>query len=147
MADLVRDCPPKPPRGEVWLEGRQRRADRKAREDREMAAAKRRDGNVCRWPRCEVMRKEPRIEAAHVFEHRKMGGDRTETSERTRRNQLMGLCVVHHGRVDRQGWEVEAETANGTDGPCSFYRPNPETGRREHVATETRIGVSVRRGR
>lgn len=145
---LVRDAKPKPPRGEGWLEGRQRRADRKAREDKAMDEARRRDlanCHGCRWPRCEFMPKKPRLEVAHVFQHRGMGGDRTDASERTQRNQLLLACFIHHDLIDTGRLEVRAQTSDGTDGCCDFFRAT-ESGRMELVASEQRIGVSVSRG-
>jgi hypothetical protein len=138
---------PKPAKGSHWLEGRERRAERKAREDAAMAEARRRDlanCHGCRWPRCEFMSRKPRLEVAHVLQHRGMGGDRTDTSARTQRDRLMLLCFLHHARVDTGRAEVKPQTRDGTDGPCDYFIES-ESGRMELVASESRIGVSVER--
>jgi hypothetical protein len=126
---------PKPAKGTHWLEGRKRRADRKAAEDAVMREAKQRDGYTCRWPKCEYMPKKPRIECAHL-EHRGMGGN--PSGDRTQRHKLITLCVVHHGMLDGPNYEIEPVTSAGTDGPVAFYRRHQETGVMEHVYTEPR---------
>lgn len=145
MAPLVRDCPPKPAKGSHWLRGRERRAERKAHEDREMTAARKRDMAIthgCRWPRCPFMAKKPRLEVMHVFEHRKAGGN--PDGSRTLRHLLMLGCFIHHDLIDRGEAAVTAQTALGTDGPCDFKLRN-EAGDLEIVASEQRIGVSSER--
>lgn len=148
MAIPMGTAQPKPKKGTVWLEGRQRRAERKAHEDREMTAARKRDMALthgCRWARCEHMPHKPRLEVSHCFQHRGMGGD--PSGERTERRLLMLACFIHHSRIDDGDLEVRAQDDElGTDGPLDFYARN-EFGRMELVASETRIGVSVMRGR
>lgn len=131
----------KPIKGQAWLDKKQRRAEHEAAEDKIMRAAKVRDGNKCRFPNCEHMPKKPRIECAHVVQHRGIGGN--PALDRTVQHKLMALCFIHHGLFDRQrSIEIEPLTERGTDGPCAFYQKNNETGAMEHVATETTIGIS-----
>lgn len=131
----------KDPRGTALLHSRARRAERTAHEQREMQAALKRDGRVCRWPACEYRTKDLPIDPCHVFQHRGMGGD--PSGDRTRQDLIMAACRMHHGLIDNGTCEVHALTDKGTDGPVMFFKKHPETGRMEHVATETRIGVSV----
>ena len=138
---------PKPAKGSHWLAVRQQRAERKNNERREMDAAKRRDGHTCRWPRCEYISQKPRIECAHVFQHRGMGGDKSHGQLRTQRRDLMALCFIHHESLDIGDLQIEAQTKDGTDGPCDFKELMFNSGRYRIVASEQRIGVSVRRGR
>ena len=138
----------KPSKGKYWLEKKEAARARKSREQKAMNDAKRRDMAACkgcRWPTCEWRKQEPRIVAAHVFEHRKMGGDKTDTSERTKRELIMGLCFMCHAMVDRFDAYVEALTDAKTDGPCAFYERDTDTGRFYHVASERTIGVSEAR--
>jgi hypothetical protein len=107
-----------------------------------MQAALKRDGRVCRFPRCEFTGKKLPIDPAHQT-HRGMGGDPKGT--RTTRATVIALCRVHHGQWDADEIRIEPLTAATFDGPVSFYRKHPETGRWLHVASETRIGVSEAR--
>lgn len=137
----------KPARGANWRDNKKRSADRAAYERKEMDAAKKRDGNKCRVPRCEWMPKKPRIEAAHMEgSHRGMGGNKD--GSRTERKKVIALCLIHHGQYDRTGeLVIEPQTKWLFDGPCAYYKKNKETGRMEHWATERTIGVSVAVGR
>lgn len=63
----------KPRRGEKLLEHKDKRAKRVAAEQKAMRAAKTRDGNKCRVPRCEFAPKKLPIDPAHMI-HRGMGG-------------------------------------------------------------------------
>lgn len=132
---------PKPFRGVALLERRERRRDLVRHEQREMAAAKRRDHGKCRWPRCEYAKRHLPIDPCHLM-HRGMGGDPKGT--RTTRDQVISMCRIHHGLLDRGDLDIQPMTSAGTDGPVAFYR-RLASGRLEHVATEVQIGVSVTR--
>ena len=132
----------KPTRGTALLKSRERRADRTAHEQREMQAALKRDGRVCRFPHCEFRAKKLPIDPAHHV-HRGMGGDPKGT--RTTRATVIALCRSHHGLWDADRIDIEPLTAAHFDGPASFYAKDEETGRMVHVASETRIGVSETR--
>ena len=136
----------KPGRGDTWKAGKDRTAERKAHERREMDAAKKRDGNKCRVPRCEWMPKKPRIEAAHMDgSHRGMGGNKD--GSRTERKKVIALCLVHHGQYDSGELVIEPLTKWLFDAQCAYHKKNKETGRMEHWATERTIGVSTAVGR
>lgn len=132
----------KPIRGAAMLERRGRRAELVAHERREMDAAKRRDGHKCRWPACEFAGKKLPIEGAHAFQHRGVGGN--PDGSRTARKLIVSLCKIHHSLVDRAELEIEALTNEMADGPLAFFR-RAESGRMQHVASESRIGVSEAR--
>lgn len=146
--DLIRNASPKPPRGEYSLERRGKKRERKLAEDRIMAAARRRDGNKCRFPRCSY--KGLIVEVAH-FDHRGMGGN--PSGDKTQRDLLICLCVRHHDQFDGRALPqisidpvpVVGGVRRGTDGPCVFY-VRDETGAWQHVATERLIGISETRG-
>ena len=140
---------PKPLRGTATLARRQRRVDLVKHEQREMAAAKRRDRG-CRWPGCTMVKKfRLALHACHSMQHRGMGGN--PSGDRTRRDQLITFCAWHHGLFDRAFIDVQPRTGRGTDGPVDFYamppidpfaispKPNPL----EIAFSETSIGVSV----
>lgn len=135
----------KPARGEYRLKQLADRRAHKAAEDKVMAEAKRRDGNKCRWPRCEF--KSLRVEVAHTDEHRGMGGN--PALDRTQRHKLMALCLRHHAQLDgRTLPRISVDpisSAEGTDGLCAYY-VETESGRWQHVATEKHIGISTVRG-
>lgn len=136
----------RPEPGKHWLDHKAVEAERKTHERKEMDKARRRDMAAChgcRWPACEFMPKKPRLEVAHVFEHRGMGGN--PDGERTLQHLLILACFIHHKRIDNGDLEVHETTDQGTDGPLSFHAKNPETGVMEHVATERIIGVSEAR--
>ena len=132
----------KPMPGNYDLERKAKRATEKAHEQREMQAALIRDRRTCRVPRCEWMAKKLRVEPAHQ-RHRGMGGN--PSGDRTTRATVIALCIRHHRMYDLEGLEIEPLTAKVFDGPCDYYRRNPETGRREHIGTEKLIGVSEAR--
>lgn len=101
-----------------------------------MREARVRDGNVCRWPRCEFMRHKPTVDVCHLT-HRGMGGN--PAGDRTQRHLLVTLCRPHHGMFD-DTCEIDIEpmdSARGADGPLCFYKRS-ESGRMEHVFTEPR---------
>lgn len=134
----------KPARGTHWLDGRKRRAERKAFEDAVIAEAKARDGHRCRVPWCEHMGKKPRLEGAHFIQHRGMGGD--PSGGRTRRDLILTTCFIHHAEIDKaRTLRVEPQTAQNADGPCDYLREN-ERGEWEIFGSERLIGVSETRG-
>lgn len=112
---------PKPARGSYALERTGKARAVKAAERKEMQAALKRDGYRCRYPGC----KYPglRVDAAHMV-HRGMGGN--PKLDRTTRDQLIGLCIVHHGCFDSGEFAIRPYTPSGTDGLCSFI--HKETG-------------------
>lgn len=134
----------KPARGEYRLKQLADRRAHKAAEDKVMAEAKRRDHNKCRWPGCE--HKGLLIEAAHLAQHRGMGG---ATLDRTQRHKLIALCVRHHDQLDGRTIPSIAidplDAEKGTDGLCSYY-VQIESGEWKHVATEKYRGISEARG-
>lgn len=146
MDTLIRNAGQKPPRGEYSLERRGKKRERKLAEDRIMAAARRRDGNKCRFPRCEF--KGLIVGVAHVDRHRGMGGN--PALDRTERHRLMALCVRHHDQFDGRTMPkidvVPVNTKQGTDGPCAYYMRDEISGVWQHVATERLIGISETRG-
>jgi hypothetical protein len=133
---------PKPMRGESLLASRQRRADRTAQEQREMQAALKRDGRQCRFPRCPFASKKLPIDPCHET-HRGIGGDPKGT--RTTRATVLSLCRIHHGMWDRGEIDCQPLTSRGFNDCTSFFT-RAESGRFECIATETKIGVSTRRG-
>lgn len=133
---------PKPVKGSGWLASKERSAARKAHERREMEAAKKRDMGKCRWPLCPYAAKKMPVDAAHIFQHRGLGGDKGGT--RTERKLCAALCRIHHSLLDRGELEIEALTAQMADGPLAFFS-RTESGRMEQVASESRVGVSVTR--
>lgn len=90
---------PKPMRGSALLERKERRANVKAHETREMQAALKRDGRKCRWPGCNGKYRGLTlpIDACHQ-KHRGSGGNPDGT--RTTRQTIISLCRRHHGLWD-----------------------------------------------
>jgi hypothetical protein len=127
---------PKPIKGTALLERRERRATLRAHEQKEMQAAKARDRHVCRWPACEFRSRDLPIDACHAVKHRGPGGD--VTGERTQRHLIIALCRIHHSLLDAHELRIEPLTAAVFDGPVAFYRKHPDTGRWQHLASETR---------
>ena len=113
---------PKPARGTALLERELRKSERKAAEDAAIREAKQRDGYRCRWPEKHKCRGE--LEGAHVFLHRGMGGN--PAGDRTAPELVLPVCAWMHRRgsesIDGKDLKVDAETAAGTAGPCSFWR-------------------------
>jgi hypothetical protein len=133
----------KPVRGTFLLERRAKRRSRVTAEQREMQAAKVRDGGKCRWPRCDYAGQKLPIDPCH-FVHRSMGGN--PKGDRTTRQTVISLCRVHHGLFDRGDVDiVPMRPVEMADGPCVFF-VRSESGRMDHVATERVIGVSETRG-
>jgi hypothetical protein len=139
--DLIRNAQPKPVRGSALLARKERRSVRQRLEQKEMQAAKKRDHGKCRWPNCQYAKKDIPIDAAHIVRHRGMGGN--PDGDRTTRNQVAALCRLHHGLFDAAEVDIQPTTDAGTDGPMAFYTKDKETGDFVHIATETRVGVSV----
>jgi len=132
---------PKPIKGTFLLERKQRRSEIVKREQQIMSQAKKRDGNVCRFPMCR--HKSLRIETAH-FHHRGIGGD--PSGDRTQLPILVTLCVAHHGQYDACLIDVQPQdSALGANGPLDFF-VRTESGRFELFASEKRIGVSTVKG-
>ena len=132
---------PKPRRGSALLAARTRRANRVAAEQKIMRQARRRDHGECRWPRCAYKSKSLPIDVCHD-RHRGMGGN--PSGGRTRLNELISLCRVHHGQLDAHEIGIETQGNQMFSGPCDFYQ-RTESGRMELVWSETKIGVSVER--
>lgn len=140
----------KPVRGSALLDQRKRRAQAIAHEQGELQAALKRDHRKCRWPGCNGKHHGLTlpIDPCHLRQpdgtkHRGMGGDRT--GERTDRRYIAALCRRHHGLLDAQEIDIVTLTDAGADDCLAFYAKHPETGKVEHIATETRVGVSVPR--
>lgn len=133
---------PKPLKGEYLLQRKEARAARVAAEQKVMQDAKKRDGGKCRVPRCEYAKRELPVDPCH-FTHRGMGGN--PDGDRTTREQVISLCRIHHSMFDRGDLDISPMTDAGADGPCA-YSVRSESGRMEHIATETVIGISTTRG-
>ena len=132
----------KPVKGTFLLERREKRRSRVTAEQKEMQAAKKRDGGKCRWPQCEYIGQKLPVDACHQV-HRGQGGN--PKGDRTTRQTIISLCRVHHSLWDRGGVDITPMRCDGFDGPCSYF-VRGESGRMEHVATEKYIGVSSTRG-
>lgn len=133
---------PKPSKGSALLEREARKNALKKAEDDVIAEAKALDGFRCRWP--EVHKCRGGLEGAHVFQHRGMGGN--PEGDRTTVNTILSVCAWIHRRgpetIDGKDLKVEAETPQGTRGPCSFWR-RTETGWHE-IAREVMPFVYAR---
>jgi hypothetical protein len=124
--------------GSAWLDSKERTAERKNYERKQMDDAKVRDARTCRFPHCEYMPKKPRIEAAHKKdEHRGIGGN--PALDRTERKKLITFCFIHHREYDHGRIKVDPQTDRLFDGPCDFERDGV------FVGSEKVIGVSVTR--
>lgn len=132
----------KPRRGTALLDREATKQARKNREDEVIADAKRLDGYRCRWPEAHKCR--GGLEGAHVFQHRGMGGN--PAGDRTTVDKILTVCAWIHRRgpetIDGGDLEVEAETPQGTRGPCSFWRRS--VGGRHLIAREVLPGVTER---
>lgn len=144
--DLAPGALAKPLRGAYTLARRTQEAEHKRREQRVMAGVKAED-RKCRVPRCGYTR--ARVEVAHK-DHRGMGGNPAE--DRTVPEDLITLCSIHHGLWDRGDpklGELQIEPLDPVRrfrGPCAYYLRHLETGRRECVGVESKIGISETRG-
>ena len=116
------------------LERHARKQQRSSHEDFVKRAAKRRDGGLCRWPRCEFRKVVQPIDGAHVFQAKGMGGDPQHL--RTERKHVMALCRLHHRAQEKHELEVEALTPELADDKCAFW---DNRGSRYLVAQERAI--------
>ncbi len=121
------------------LERKARKQERSTHEDFIKREAKRRDGRICRWPRCEFRKVIQPIDGAHVFQAKGMGGD--PLGLRSERKHVMALCRLHHRAQEKHDLDVEALTPDLADGACAFY---DNRGARYMVAQETAIGIYAR---
>lgn len=136
----------KPSKGSGYLAGKDRRADRKQAEDKEMAATRKRDGNRCRWHGCNGKYRglDLPIDVAHES-HRGMGGN--AKLDRTTTAGLICLCRRHHAQWDDTLIDIQPITSAGFNDRVMFLERDRETGGWRHVGSETHMGVSeVRRG-
>lgn len=132
---------PKPIKGTWLLEKRQRRQLIVKTEQKIMREAKRRDGNVCRFPMCR--HKSLPIDPAHII-HRGMGGN--PKGDRTKTALIVSLCRIHHGQFDACLINVQPQDPTlGANGPMDFFIRS-ESGRFELFASEKRLGVSIVKG-
>jgi len=132
----------KPPRGSRLLE-REKAEQRAAQAEQAVSREVKRLDGRCRWPERHTCR--GGLEAAHLHD-KSIGGDTTI-------NALITLCVWIHRRgpesVHGKQLEVRPLTAQGTRGPCGFYRKHYREGRRGEyvwrlVAQESAPGVVER---
>lgn len=118
---------PKPAKGSSAIDRKARRKQIEQYEDQQKLIVRKRD-RICRWPYCRHMKDQAvRLEVAHV-EAKKIGGDH---GVRSHSGNLMLLCFWHHqadaqpghpeGSIERHDLKIEPLTAEGTNGPCSFY--------------------------
>jgi hypothetical protein len=134
-------APPKPPRGTYLLERKERRKQLDAAEDAHKADVRRRDVYQCRYPDCPFCRryKDLPLEVAHVCGAKGMSGDRTLA--RSTPDKLMLLCKPIHGLQEQHLIDVRPLTAEGTNGPCGFWRRQTQDEPFYLVAEETAIRV------
>ena len=120
-------------RGAAVLERLEKRKVTKSAEEAEKRKVRQRD-RVCRWPRCQHVKDDVRLEVSHLVS-KGMGGDK---GIRSTADQMVLLCYLHH-----QGPEslhsadlfIEAETERGSDGALAFWKLDAD-GRRFLVARE-----------
>ena len=134
--NLERTAQPKPKRGTALLKKRERRRELVAHEQKEMRAAKRRDGGKCRFPRCP--HKDLPVDAAHLrSQHRAIGGN--PAGDRTSRAAVISLCRWHHGEYDTALIKIEFLTPDQQfDGPCAYFVRHQETGEWLHIGSDRR---------
>lgn len=136
---LIRNAPPKPPKGTFLRERKQRQMDADAAEERNKAIVRKRD-KTCRWPHCDCGRFKLRLEVAHMVD-KSLGGS-------SEPDNLILLCFEkHQGRPSLHSGDldIQPQTPAGANGPCDF-RKKDDDGRWIVVASERYIGVSVTRG-
>lgn len=131
----------RPVKGQKLLAHRDKTAQEKAHEQREMQAALKRDERKCRVPRCEFAPKKLPVDPCHLI-HRGSGGN--PSGDRTRRDLIFAACRVHHGMYDAAQIDVRPQTSKGTDGPMDFFKQT-EGGRWELFASERTTWVSTER--
>lgn len=111
---------PKPAKGTALIERKQRRKAIEAHEDAEKAKVRKRD-KVCRWPHCANCKAfSPRLEVAHLTA-KGMGGDHGTVTSADR--MVLVDYLTHQGAdgLERHERRIEPLTADGTNGPCSFW--------------------------
>jgi len=127
---------PKPAKGTALIERKQRRKAIEAFEDREKQIVRVRD-RKCRWPRCPHCKAfRPRLEVAHVIA--KGAGGSSEAA-----NMMLLDFLTHQGgptSLEQHGRKIEPLTADGANGPCSFWISDG-VGGWVLVGEETSIGV------
>lgn len=141
----------KPAKGSAYLSSKDRRADRRDAEQKELQAALKREGRKCRWYDCTGTYRGLTlpIDPCHMTQpdgtkHRQMGGNPDGTA--TQKKWICALCRRHHTAYDAGQIDLQPLTDAGFDGPISMHERS-ESGRMECVAVESRIGVSeVRNG-
>ncbi len=138
----IRDIRLHKPGTPLAVERHQRKLDLKADERQVKANVKRRDGNTCRWPRCEFAAITQPLDCAHV-EPSGMGG----RPSLMREDNLLLLCRAHHRgpmSVHSGDLRVTPQRAElGTNGPCDFEILTPRGW--EVLASEKTIGISTER--
>lgn len=120
------------------LERKQRKSAQAAVRAAALLSAKRRDGNRCRWPRCQYRQVAQPLDGAHVFQAKGMGGD--PTGIRSERKHYMALCRLHHKAQEKHELLVEAQTPALADGPCAFLQQDDDR-QPFTVAVELAIGI------
>lgn len=138
LPDEPRPVGPKPAKGSAREERRQKREAVEDYEDREKTKARKRDGYRCRWPGCDCAERHERIEVAHIHD-KGIGGDH---GLRSSVDQLICLCVARHqGRPSLHSGDLKIEplTAEGTNGPCNFWRQDDKGW--YLVAEEVSVGI------
>jgi hypothetical protein len=141
---------PKPARGTARLERRERRQEARTKEDKEKAAARRRDGR-CRFPLCGCKRFGYALHVSHFVHHKGIGGD--PSGERSDRRWLIQLCIARHlGNkiaIDRGTLDCRPVVPElGAEGPVAWYVDAAAIGRIELeddygwylLATENAVG-------
>jgi len=130
----------KPVKGSAYLAGRDRRADRRDAEQREMQAAMKRDRRRCRWPGCKGKHRglDLPVDPSHQI-HRGFGGN--PALDRTTRATVIALCRKCHQRWDAGEIDIMPRTSAGFDGPVAFHARDPESTVMLHVASERAIGI------
>jgi hypothetical protein len=102
---------PKPP--PLKPEREAKRRGREARERKAKDAAKVRDHQQCRWPRCRR-----RTVEGHHWEGKGIGGDH---GIRSIRKNLIALCRKHHRAIHDGQAKIVPLTDRIMDGACEFF--------------------------
>jgi hypothetical protein len=130
---------PKARKGAHVIERREKRKAIEAFEEAEKRKVRARD-RACRWPKCEYCRryKGLRLECAHVFQAKGMGGDHGARSSAA---DMMLLCRLAHADQEQHARKVEALTERRAAGPCAFWVLDDVSGLWFLEAEEISIGV------
>jgi hypothetical protein len=92
-----------------------------AKESRNKSAARKRDGWVCRFPRCSCHLKRLHPEVGHCDGDKGMGSDH---GNRSRRNQLICLCIPRHQTswisLHKKNLRIVFLTPEKADGPVAW---------------------------